>query len=295
MNSKKMAFSLKIPTSETDARLFEKPEMSSDDGPAVPLLARSVLPGVMAAAFLAVGVFCSIAALRVERVYATAACAVVCLASSFFYEKTYMVRNQQEVPVLLNFVGPKRSELRSQAQEMAIDLFTGARFLVVTPFVVLRLLEMAGGEGRILGSTEWAFLFAILGPVLLLTVRAALDEFVGGNPKGSYNTGVSIFGVAVLAGAVAVYVILIIDLFQASDASTLKDTSRFYALFLIAYPVTALLGILFRIRSNPDTYPEISSVLKEILVAFSDVLGPLMLCLSTACGAFGVTLGGSVF
>ena len=222
-----MAFSLKIPASETDARLFEKPEMSSDEGPAVPLLARSVLPGVMAAGFLAAGVFCSIAALRVEKVYATAACAVVCLASSFFYEKTYMVRSQQEVPVLLAFVGPKRSELRAQAQEMAIDLFTGARFLVVTPFVVLRLVDMAGAGGRILGSLEWEFMFAILGPVLLLTVRAALDEVVGGNPRGSYNTGVSIFGVVVLAGAVPVYVILIVDLFQASEASALKDTTRY--------------------------------------------------------------------
>lgn len=71
--------------------------------------------------------------------------------------------------------------------------------------------------------------------------------------------------------------------------------NRYYALFLIAYPVTALLGILFRIRSNPDNYPETSSVIKELLIALADVLGPLMLCLSTACGAFGVTLGGSVF
>lgn len=292
-----MAFSLKIPASETDARLFEKPEMSSDDGPAVPLLARSVLPGVMAAAFLAVGVFCSIAALKVEKVYATAACAVVCLASSFFYEKTYMVRNQQEVPVLLAFVGPKRSELRAQAQEMAIDLFTGARFLVVTPFVVLRLVDMAGADGRILGSIEWEFLFANLGPALLLTVRAALDEFVGGNrnPRGNYNRFVLVFGVVVLAAAVAAYLILILDLFQASEASTLKDTTRYYALFLVTYPATSLLGILFRIGSNPDGYPEISSVIKELLIAFSDLLGPFMLCLSTACGAFGVALGGSVF
>ena len=269
--------------------------MSSSDGPAVPLLARSVLPGVMAATFLAVGVFCSIAALRVEKVYATATCAVVCLASSFFYEKTYMVRNQQEVPVLLAFVGPNQSELRAQAQEMAVDLFTGARFLVVTPFVVLRLVDMAGADGRILGSIEWEFLFAILGPALLLTVRAALDEFVGGNPRGKYNILVLVFGAVVLTVAVAAYVILILDLFQASEASTLKDATRYYAIFLVTYPATSLLGILFRRCSNPDGYPEISSVIKELLISFCDLLGPFMLCLSTACGALGVALGDSVF
>jgi len=283
-----MRFSLNLPTSETGG---DQQEMSGDT--AVPLLARSVLPGVMAAAFLAVGVFCSIAALRAERVYSTATCAVACLASSFFFEKIHMVRNQQEVPALLGFAIQNTLPLR--AQEMAVDLFSGARFLVVTPFVVLRLLDMAGAQGGILGSIEWECLFAILGPVLLLTVRSALDEFAGGPPRGSYNAAVTVFGMLVLAAAVAVYVILILDVFQASDASALKDVTRYYALFLVAYPATSLLGILLRVRSGPSVYPELSSVLKELLIAFTDVLGPLMLSLSTACGALGVTLGGSVF
>ena len=208
--------------------------------------------------------------------------------------QVYRIRIQAEVPAELSYLAEKKSSLRAAAQEMAVDLNVGARFVVVTPLVVLRLLQMSGAAGSLLGSAEWAFAFAILGPLLLIVLRAALDEFVPGNKPGMYNTAVMIFGGVVLAGAVTVYVLLIVDLFQASSASALRSAVEMYAIVLAVYPLVSLVGILLRIALHEraaSTYSDFASVGKEVLLVFGDVLGPLLLAFSSACAAFGHPLG----
>ena len=289
-----MAFSLKIPVAETDQRLFESPELATENGPAVPLLARSILPGILAVAFLACSAFCALAAATTTRTYACSLGATWTLVSALLYMQVYRVRLQLEVPAELSYLAAKKSAILAAAQEMAVDLNVGARFVVVTPLVVLRLLEMSGAVGKLLGSAEWAFAFAILGPLLLVVLRAALDEFVPGSKPGIYNTTVYIFGGVVLTGAIIVYVLLIVDLFQASEASALRSAVEMYAIVLAVYPLVSLNGILLRIALHEHTassYADSASIGKEVLLVLGDVIGPLLLAFSSACAAFGHQLG----
>lgn len=285
----------------TGIRYFSAPGVAGEHE-VVPILARSVLPGTLAVVFATVGVFSLLATYHVagDAAYACALSATFTLTSALFSYQVYLVRSQTSVPVGASLAdeGGKKNQYREQAQEIACDLFQGAKYVVVTPLVVLRLSLMAkGAAGDILGSTEWQFTFAIIAPLLLLVVRAAVDEFVRGNDTDRiYNAAMMGFGFVGCAAAVAGYVVLMLDIFQAANGTLLHDTIDMYGILLVSYPVIYLIGVLFRVASSDGkyrgtSYPEMSSVLKEVLFAFTDLVGPIFLAFATAVAAFGHPLG----
>ena len=285
---------------ETGERLFSLPEFKDGQSARIPIIAKSALPQIVTQGFMSCIVLCVLsvhASHTASHTYGATLCAATCVAMFGSWSRATAIADQSKVPENFRFLNgdtDNATMLKEQAQEMAIDLALLGGKLIALPLYTLRLYQLAVGKGDIFDDKEVAVFVVLLGVLLAIVFRAALDEFVP--PYKSKDSVILLFGIVLISGSVTCLVLVAVDLLQACEDSAGESVTRFFVWPLLTLPGIQMISVVGRIslkRTGESNigYPETLSIIKRLFYATSDVLFVLLLAVATATAALGTPLG----
>jgi hypothetical protein len=261
---------------ETGVSLFTNPTFFSETR--LPLMVRVIPSWIEVGVYMASAVLCFGAALTTpvkDEDYGLLLVGIACLVATFGARKIVGVRDQTNVPEWLKFrwsdtvdeQGTKtpgdlleNRRTKFQAQEMAVDIYRTVVSIIVVPLVLFRCYQMTGTTGTLFEGKGVVTALAVSALVCNAVMRIGTDELTPNSTDapGSRVCGgfVQFFGWILFGGAIAVYVLLMVDLLNAVEKSTLdsKTGASYVAYVSIGYPSIALVSILWRQIRGPGNY-----------------------------------------
>jgi hypothetical protein len=296
---------------ETGAPLFTQDEFISETK--YPLMVRVIPAWIEVAVYSACALICFGSALTTSvksEDYGLLLVGIAALVGAYGARLIVDVRSQVSVPTWLTFRwkedSSKPDDLKNratkfQAQEMAVDIYRIVQWMVMAPLVLFRVYQMAGETGNLFESKGVVTIVALCAVLSYFVLRVGVDELtpprsvLDNLPENKEQRSteqvrymsrrdrerrVQILGVvAGLVGA-ASYTLLMVDIFNACEKSTLatKTGAEFVAYVSIGYVVVIFITLVIRQCRAPynavgseaadkrgdDGYNENLSVFKDV-------------------------------
>lgn len=268
----------------TDARLFNSSPLTGaqlDAAFAIPAVVRAIIPMCCSLAFfvLAIGaLFAANKSVHVDHTYGLLLSAGAAFIASVVYARIMSIRDQSRVPEAVRSDGTGDPNRSAQTQEMAVDILRHVSWILSSPLVILRLIDMAGGQGDVWENRSWTVAMVISSVVLSLIVRTATDEMVLSRNSNVWNNTVVVIGAILSAGGVTLYAITIAGLLDAANANPQNESEVEYFVYLtIGYIALGLIAVVWRnligeAFNGKRDYSESLSFLKDFGYAILDFL-----------------------
>lgn len=254
---------------ETGEALFQQRTFLSETR--LPLMVRVIPSWIEVAVYTASALMCFGAALTTSvkgEDYGLLLVGIACIVAAFGARKIVGVRDQTNVPEWLKFRwsnedGTSNAEsldnrrTKFQAQEMAVDIYRLVVSIAVVPLVLYRCYQMTGTTGTLFEGKGVVTVVAVSGLLCNAIVRIGTDELTPAHKDFRERCSITVFvGWIFLGGAIATYVLLMVDLLNAVANSTLdsKTGASYVAYVSLGYPAIALLAILWRQCAGPGSY-----------------------------------------
>jgi hypothetical protein len=268
----------------TEARLWNSSPLSGADldAPfAIPPLVRAIVPMCCSLAFfvLAIGsLFAANKSTHVDHTYGLLLSAGAAFIASVVYARITSIRDQSRVPESVRSDRAGDLNKSSQWQEMAVDILHHVCWILTSPLIILRLIDLAGGQGDMWENRSWTIAMIISSVVLSLIVRTGTDEMVLSRPSNTWNNTVVLIGALLAAGGITLYSITVVGLLDAAKANPQnKNEVEYFVYLTIGYFALSFVAVVWRnfigeAFGGKKDYSESLSFLKDFGYAILDFL-----------------------